>query len=164
MSRILVLGLGNSVLRDDSVGLRVADGVEARLAAAPLPAGVDVAVDRDEAGGWDVLDHAEGFDALILVDASTLDALPPGELRWYPGRAFPSARVGGPHSTDMFTALEYGRSNGLRVPDEIHILGIGVEDVTTFSEECTPRVAAACTPATTQVLERIAEIVARRCP
>jgi hypothetical protein len=62
----------------------------------------------------------------------------------------------------MFTALEYGRSNGLRVPDEIHILGIGVEDVTTFSEECTPRVAAACAPATIQVLERIVEIGARR--
>jgi len=162
MTRIAVLGLGNGVLSDDTVGLRVAERVEARLPGARMPDGVEVAVRQDEAGGWDVLDEAEGFDAVVLVDASTLEPMAPGELRWYEGPAFLSARLGGPHSTDLWTALEYGRRNGLHVPDEIHVLGIGVEDVLTFSEQCTPAVTAAIEPAASAVLERVGEIARRR--
>lgn len=161
MIRIAVLGLGNPVLRDDSVGLRVAEAVEARLAdQLPFP-DVDVRVVQDEAGGWSVLDHVEGCQAMILIDASTLEPMEPGELRWYDGRALLSPRVGGPHSIDLFSALELGRKLGMTVPDEVHVLGIGIEDAWTFSEEPGERVAAAVEPAADMVLARLGEIVAR---
>jgi len=156
--RIAVLGLGNGVLSDDTVGLRVAERFDALRAGLDLPAGVEVAVMQDEAGGWDVLDEVEGFDALVLVDASTLVPMAPGEMRWHEGRALFSPRLGGPHSTDLFTALEFGRKNGLRMPDEIHVLGIGVEDVQTFSENCTPAVREAVEPAARRIAERVTEI------
>jgi len=117
---------------------------------------------QDEAGGWDVLDAVEGFDAMILVDASTLEPTAPGDLRWHEGRALFSPRLGGPHSTDLFTALELARRGGLKVPDEIHVLGVGVEDVRTFSEDCTPKVREAVEPAARQILERVGEIARRR--
>lgn len=162
MTRIVVLGFGNSVLCDDAVGLRVAERLEALRPSLRMPDAVEWQVRQDEAGGWDVLDAVEGFDALVLVDASVLDRLEPGELRWHADRALFSPRLGGPHSTDLFTALEFGRRHGVRLPDEVHVLGIGVEDVVSFSEQCTPRVAAAVEPAAQAVLQRVGEIARRR--
>ncbi|NMC69237.1 MAG: hydrogenase maturation protease [Myxococcales bacterium] len=157
--RVVVLGLGNSVLADDAVGLKVADRVEALLAGGPPAGGVEVEVCRNESGGWDVLDYVEGADVLVLIDASTDSTLAPGELRWYDPHAltaFTSGRLRGVHNIDMFAALDYARRMGLRVPSEIHVLGIGVQDVRTFTEDCTPAVAAAVEPAAAAVLARLA--------
>lgn len=163
--RIVVLGLGNSVLADDTVGLKVADRVEALLAAAPPAAGAAVEVCRNESGGWDVLDYVEGADALVLVDASTDATLAPGELRWYDPRtlaSFTSGRLRGVHNIDMFTAIDYARRMGTRVPSAIHVLGIGVRDVLTLTEDCTPPVAAAIEPAAVEVLTRVTAVAASR--
>jgi hydrogenase maturation protease len=161
-TRVVVLGLGNSLLTDDSVGLKIAAAVEARLPAA-APPGCTVEVALSEVGGWDVLDLAEGFDAAVMIDASVDERLAPGELAWYDrGGGFTSGRLSGAHSTDVFTALEYGRRCGLAVPDEVHVLGVGVFDVLTFSEECTGEVKAAVDPGAEAVLQRVRDIALRR--
>ncbi|MBN1770940.1 MAG: hydrogenase maturation protease [Deltaproteobacteria bacterium] len=163
--RIVVLGLGNPVLADDAVGLEVAERVEALLASGFAPAGVEIEVCRNESGGWDVLDYVEDADALVLVDASTDSTLAPGELRWYDPRAlacFTSGRLRGVHNIDMFTAIDYARRMGTRVPAAIHVLGIGVEDVLTLTEECTPRVREAVEPAARRVLECLGRLAGGR--
>jgi hydrogenase maturation protease len=162
LRRVVVLGLGNSLLTDDSVGLKIAAAVGARLPAA-TPSGCEVEVAYSEVGGWDVLDQAEGFDAMVLVDASVDERLAPGELAWYDrGGGFTSGRLSGVHSTDVFTALEYGRRCGLVVPSEIHVLGVGVADVLTFSEECTAAVGAAIATGADAVLSRVRELSSLR--
>ena len=153
--KIAILGLGNSVLSDDAVGLKVAKRVKQLLPGFALPAGLECQVFCSEAGGWEVLDYAEGFDALILVDSILNHELGPGEMDWFPRGVFTSPRMSGVHSTDIFTALEFAARQGLKVPSVLHILGIGVEDIRTFSEECTPRVTAAIDPAAHAVLDRI---------
>jgi hydrogenase maturation protease len=160
--RVVVLGLGNSLLTDDSVGLKIAAEVAARLPAAELP-GCEVEIAFSEVGGWDVLDQAEGFDAMVLVDASIDPRLSVGELAWYErGGGFTSGRLSGAHSTDVFTALDYGRRCGLVVPSQVHVLGVGVADVLTFSEDCTAAVATAIAAGADAVLERVRAISSRR--
>jgi hydrogenase maturation protease len=159
--RVVVLGLGNSLLTDDSVGLKIAAEVGARLPAAEL-GGCEVEVAFSEIGGWDVLDQAEGFDAIVLVDASVDERLAPGELAWHDrGDGFTSGRLSGAHSTDVFTALDYGRRCGLVVPSQVHVLGVGVADVLTIGEDCTAAVAAAIAPGAAAVLDRVREITSR---
>jgi hydrogenase maturation protease len=162
--RIVVLGLGNSVLADDTVGLKVADRVEALLAVGSPASAAEIEVCRNESGGWDVLDYVEGADALVLVDASTDSTLAPGELRWYDYSSlasFTSGRLRGVHNIDMFTAIDYARRMGTHVPSAIHVLGIGVQDVLTFTEDCTPAVAAAVEPAAAAVLDRLVVVAAQ---
>lgn len=158
MKRIAILGLGNSVLGDDSVGLRVASGVEEardRIAAtAP-----DLGVFQDEAGGWQILDHVEGFDVLILVDAIQDPALETGQLAWYPRGVFRSPRISGVHNADVFQALELARGQGLHVPGEVHVLGVGIPESVTFSEQCSPPVEAAIPAAVAAVFGKIRELV-----
>jgi hydrogenase maturation protease len=63
--RTLVLGLGNPLLGDDAVGLKVAALVRERLGGAP---GVDV--EEEEAGGLRLMERMTGYDRAILVDAA----------------------------------------------------------------------------------------------
>ncbi len=168
--RVIVVGLGNSVLTDDCVGLRVAMQVETRLnSRGHLAYGtedrvdpVEIQVAQDEAGGWEILNYVEGFDALVLVDAILDPELAPGGLAWYPHRVFSSPRLSGVHDTDVFSALEFAERNGVKVPTQVHVLGIGVEDVMTFSEQCTPAVERAVPKAVDQVIDKLEEIVSGR--
>ena len=156
--KVTIMGLGNAVLTDDSVGLYVAERVAKELEAHPAPKGVSVQVTSNEAGGWEILDDVEGSDSLILVDSILDPGLAPGKLCWYPRKVFTSPRLTGVHNMDVFTAMDYARRHGLHMPDDVHVLGIGVEDTQTFSETCTPAVASAIPEAAQRVFEKLNEI------
>jgi hydrogenase maturation protease len=69
--RTLIAGIGNIFLSDDGFGVEVAR----RLATAPLPAGVTV-TDYGIRGMHLAYDLASGFDAAILVDATSRGGAP----------------------------------------------------------------------------------------
>ena len=73
--KTLILGLGNPLLRDDSVGLRVIQELQDRLAARP---GVEVS--EDYWGGLRLMERMIGFDRVIVVDAMR-SGEPPGSIR-----------------------------------------------------------------------------------
>ena len=72
--KILILGVGNYLMGDEGIGVHVA----ARLLNENLPAGVDI-VDGGT-GGFHLLGYFEGYETIILVDA-TLDNNPIGTIR-----------------------------------------------------------------------------------
>jgi len=153
--KIVVVGLGNPILTDDAAGIRISEVVRQKIEQVTLPRSVTVRICQDEVGGWDIIDRAEGFDILILIDAMTDPALKPGELKWYPHGAFSSIRLSGIHSMDVFTALEFAQKHGAKMPGKVLVLGMGVEDILNFSEECTPKVAAAIEKGADEVLYQI---------
>ncbi|MCB1825734.1 MAG: hydrogenase maturation protease [Candidatus Competibacteraceae bacterium] len=69
--RIVVLGLGNILLRDEGVGVRVVEALAARYV---LPAGVEV-VDGGTTG-MELLDTLAGCDHLLVCDAVQTGAPP----------------------------------------------------------------------------------------
>ncbi len=72
--RTLVLGLGNILLRDEGVGVRVVEALAERYV---LPAGVEV-VDGGTAG-MDLLDTLAGCAHLLICDAVQTGG-PPGSV------------------------------------------------------------------------------------
>ena len=72
--KILILGVGNYLMGDEGIGVHVA----ARLLNENLTAGVDI-VDGGT-GGFHLLGYFEGYETIILVDA-TLDNNPVGTIR-----------------------------------------------------------------------------------
>ena len=157
--RIIVIGLGNSILTDDSVGIKISEFLEKKLQTVSLPENLEITIEQNEAGGWDILDQVIGFDVLILIDAISDRTLAPGEVSWYSSKIFSSARLSGVHTMDVFSAIEYGKKSGLKVPDTLLILGVGVKDIHTFSEECTPEVKPAIEKGVEIVLEKIRELI-----
>jgi hydrogenase maturation protease len=132
--KTLVLGLGNPILSDDSAGYRVAMELQ-RL---DIP---NVDIQEAAIAGLDFLDALTGYDRTIIIDAIQTGKGEPGQIyRFGPDILANTRHAGAPHDVNLATALELGKKLKLALPREITIFAIEAEDVTSFSEECTPRV------------------------
>ncbi len=153
-ARILVLGIGNPIRRDDGAGLHVVR----RLRQEGLPPGVDA---LEVIGGWTaLLDRLGECDRLIVVDA--VDAgLPAGSVvDLDPAATRPGAKspLAGGHSLDLGEALALAGTLGLPRPSTVRVVGIQAEDLSSFSEECSPSVAASIGEACARVRSLLAEM------
>lgn len=146
--KILILGLGNPLVTDDSVGLRVVERLKTLLADR-----ADVEVSEDHWGGLRLMERMIGFDGAIVVDAIQTGA-PPGTIHRLTPDGIPTQRSVSAHDVNLSTALEFGRQAGARLPEnaDIRLVGIEAEDTLTFGERCTPAVQAAIPQAVEAVL------------
>jgi len=132
--KILVLGLGNTILSDDGVGIHVARRIKEKLP--------DIDVIEASAAGFRVVDEIIGYDKLILIDSIRTKNGQPGNYYKFGIEEFKSTlHHSSPHDMDMFSALELMKKHDADLPKEIIIYAIEVEDIFTFSEECTEKVA-----------------------
>jgi hydrogenase maturation protease len=132
--KTLVLGLGNTILRDDGVGIYVA-----RSLAECLRGAADVR--EAEVAGLDLIEILKGYDRAFIVDAIQLDGEEPGSVfRMTPGDIRITPRLASFHDIDLVTALELGRRLEFRMPREVVIFGVQAEDALTLGEGCTERV------------------------
>jgi hydrogenase maturation protease len=147
--RTLVLGLGNPLVSDDSVGLRVAAELKRRLADRP-----DLEIGEDYWGGLRLMERMIGFDRAVVIDAICTGA-PPGTIHRLTPDAVPTQRSASAHDVNLPTALAFGRRAGAKLPADENVLLVAIEaeDILTFSEECTPAVQAAVGRAVREVLE-----------
>jgi hydrogenase maturation protease len=155
--RTLVIGLGNPLVSDDSVGLRVAAELK------PLLAGrADVVVDEDYWGGLRLMERMAGFDRAVVVDA-ILTGAPPGTIHRLAPGSIPTQRSASSHDVNLPTALELGRRAGVHLPgdEDILLVGVEAEDVLNFGEDCTPAVQAAVGRAVQEVLDILETLDAR---
>ena len=140
--KTLVLGLGNPILSDDGVGVRVAEALRASL---PPDAPIDVC--ELSVGGLRLMEHMLGYERVILIDAMQPDHAEPGTFRRLSyselARICPTQHMACTHDTSLVTALEMAQRMALPVPREIIVYAIGVQDVESFGEELTPAVARA---------------------
>jgi hydrogenase maturation protease len=148
-ARILVLGLGNPLLRDDSIGLRVAAELKPLLAKRP---GVDV--EEEYRGGLRLMERMAGYDGALVIDSIQTGA-PPGKIHRLTLHSIPTQRSASAHDVNLPTALALGRIAGVSLPpdERVFLVGIEAEDILTLDEECTPAVRAAIPEAVRCVLE-----------
>lgn len=133
--KTLILGLGNPILSDDGVGIRVTEALASEF---NQP---EVTVMEASLAGLNLLDLLVNFDRAILIDAIQTTAGKVGEVYRLESGIFDSTRhTTTPHDVSFAGALELGRRLGLALPKQITIFAIEVADVSTFSEECSPEV------------------------
>lgn len=134
-AKTLILGLGNDMLTDDSVGLQIAHEVRARLAGNP---NIDV-IDTCEMG-LSLLDFMEGYGHVLIVDSVQTGQTPPGFLHEIDTHELKALPEMSPHFLGVGEVLSLGRALGLRVPETVRILAIEVADPFTVSTSITPAV------------------------
>jgi hydrogenase maturation protease len=149
--RTLILGLGNPILGDDSVGLHVAAAIQ------NLPLGPSVEVDTDTWGGLRLMERLVGYDRAVIIDAICTGDDPPGALRRLGPRDLPTQHTASAHDVTLPTALDLAATMGLKMPHDICIIAIEAANVLDFAEEMTPAVAAAVPAAVAAVLACLAE-------
>jgi hydrogenase maturation protease len=155
--KTLVLGLGNPILGDDSVGLRVAQQLDATLSEQP-----EIDIDIEYWGGLRLMERMVGYERAIIVDAicsgapaGTIHILSPGDM--------PTQRSASAHDVNLPTALEVGRQAGAALPREENITLVAIEavEVLTFGESLTAEVEAAI-PRAAQAVLAILDLPAAR--
>ena len=149
-TKTLILGLGNSLLCDDGVGIYVAAELKNRV---DRP---EITVMETGVAGLSLLDLLVGYDRAIIVDAIQTVGGKAGQIYRLEPKAFDTAiHTASAHGIDFTTALEFGKKLGLHLPQEIVIFAIEASDVSTFSEECTPEVTRAIPTCVEMVLREL---------
>ena len=133
--KTLILGLGNPILRDDGVGIKVAKEIGRRLISSSIE------VKEASIAGLDLLELIQGYTKVVLIDSIQVKGRMPGEILPLDLNDLrPTIRLSSPHDVNFATALELGKKLGLNLPQEIRIYAIQVEDISTFDENCSPSV------------------------
>jgi len=145
---VLILGLGNTILMDDGVGIHAA-----RQAARLLALGEPVKVVEAELGGFQLMDLLEGYRGAVILDAVNFPGRQPGEIVEFDLEHFqPTERLATGHQVSLPTALALGREMGRPMPEFVLVIGVQVAEAWTFGEQCTPAVAQAIEPAATRAV------------
>ncbi len=157
--KTLIVGLGNPILTDDGVGVKVAYQVEAALTEAQRE---NITVTEASVGGLRLMELMVGYDRVIIIDA----IIHPNGSGHEPGTIFrmskqdlkdisPTQHSASAHDTTLNTALDMADRMGLPLPQEVLIFAVEVEEIFVFSDDPTPAVAAAIPKVTAMVLEAI---------
>ena len=132
----LVLGIGNLIMTDDGVGVRVAQRL---MEGYRFPEGVTV-MDGGTLG-LDLLPHLEGVERLLMVDALETGG-PPGTVMRLSGEEIPMALQTklSPHQMGLQDLLAVAEFQGNR-PTEMVLWGVQPESIE-LGMELSPAVAA----------------------
>ncbi len=132
---VLVVGIGNPILTDDSIGIRVVDDLKCSQ---DFP---DFEFRTMCVGGLEVLENVQGFDTAIFIDAIKTRGGVPGDVYYFSVEDFrETLHLSNLHDVSFVTALELGRTLGLKVPKNVHILAIEIVEDMVFSDQLTPEI------------------------
>ena len=130
----LVLGIGNPILSDDAVGIKIAQQLEEEKPG--------LTVEQTNEAAIALIDLITDYDRLIIIDSIKTGQGKAGELYkltledFKPNNDFTSS-----HGMDIATAFEVGKSLGCRMPQSVSIYAVEIKDNENFSEQCTKEVA-----------------------
>ncbi len=147
--KTLVIGLGNPLVSDDSVGLRVAAQLKGLLAGRE-----NVEVTEDYWGGLRLMERMIGYDRAVIIDA-TYTGASPGTIHHLSTDSIATQKSASAHDVNLPTALAFGRTAGAHLPadKDVRLIGIEAEDLINFNDQCTPAVAAAIPRAVQEVVQ-----------
>ena len=150
--KTLVLGIGNPILSDDSVGVRVAQEVGKKVN------DPQVSVAETSIAGLSLLDLVVGYDKVIIIDAIQAKEGRAGSIYCMGTEDFSCTKhYSSPHQINLATALELGKMLNLAMPQKITVFAVEAKDITSFSEKCTPDVEQVIPEVVKMVLQELNE-------
>jgi len=155
--RTLILGMGNPILCDDAVGIRLARDFRTRLqTGSDNDPDVDI-IEDCSVGGLNLLDLVTGYERLIVFDSIRTPEARPGSWHSMTGATFrETMNLTNVHDANFTTALELGRRMGSCIPspEDVHIFAVEILDNTTFSETMTPELESAYADFSREIVDR----------
>lgn len=145
--RILVMGVGNPLMTDEGVGVRVAEQL---MAGYVFPDNVEVV----DAGtmGFTILTLLKDRDRVLVIDAVNGSGRPPGTVMILsPEDAAPTTVLHSLHDTRLVDVLQAADLMDNHV--EATVVGVQIESMTQWVLELTPDVEAALPIATAAALD-----------
>jgi hydrogenase maturation protease len=133
--KTIVLGIGNPVLTDDALGVKVAEQLSGLMETRALAT-----------TGYDVIDALLGYERAYIVDGVNTGAKPGTIMELTPEDLMADLEFTGTHNLHLGASLSLGyRLFREEMPREIKIFAVEVEDAFNFGRCCTPAVNEAIT-------------------
>lgn len=155
--KTLLVGMGNPILCDDAVGIRLARYCNSRIGRVP---GVTVC-EECSVGGLNILEVLSGFDRVVILDSIKTTMSRPGYWYRFTGESLHATmNLNNIHDVNFATALELGRRLGMALPEDkdIHIFVVEVMDNITFAEQMSEPLEQHFLTYAEEIYEEIAEI------
>jgi hydrogenase maturation protease len=129
MATVLILGIGNILLRDEGVGVHVVQEIEARVARGEVRLSEDVEVYDGGTFGIDLVDAIANRRKVIVIDAVQADA-PPATVLKFRGADLALKKTAdlSLHQVGLLETLAMARQLGCE-PQEVVIFGIVPKDM-----------------------------------
>lgn len=132
-NQVLILGVGNEILTDDSIGPRIANDLEKMFP----DSGADFMI--SSLGGLEVLELICNYKEVIIIDAiRTRDGEPGTVYLMKPDDFKETLHLSSFHDVNFLTALKLGEELDFKVPEEISIIAIEIIEDLVFSNDLTP--------------------------
>jgi hydrogenase maturation protease len=143
-AKTVVIGIGNSILSDDAVGIKAVQAIQASYYANEIKKmrGEDlIKFIEVSTGGINLMEHMEGFQTAVLIDAIVTGRHKAGTIFKFIYPDIPYTRnTVSTHDMDLPMALEMGKHLGISLPSEIIIFAVEAKDTVNFGENLTEEV------------------------
>ena len=149
--KTIILGVGNSIMSDDGVGIHVANELKKHI---NHP---DVTIDEAITGGLNLLELLLGYDKAIIIDAVKTQDGRDGEVKRIPLSNFSTIHSCNPHDVSLIEAIDMAKKMGEnRIPKEIIVIGIMMKEMPCeFGEKLSNKIATAVPKAVQMTIDEI---------
>jgi len=150
----LLVGMGNPILCDDAVGIRLAKDFKKQLTHRFR---LDV-IEECSVGGLNLLDLLAEYARVIVLDSIHTSGGKPGEWYFFTADSLRETyHLTNIHDANFTTALKLGHAMGMPLPDPSNILifAVEIEDNRTFSEQMSAELERGYTKYASEILEEI---------
>ena len=137
MPRTLVLGLGNDILGDDGIGLRIVEELKRR------PGLAELEFETATTAGLALLDILQGYERAYIVDSAATRRQRPGYLHRIPACSVAELPLNlSSHYAGLPDVLALAKVLNVELPHSIEVLGVEVEDPYTIRLGLSPQLEA----------------------
>ena len=151
--KTIILGIGNPILGDDGVGIKVVKELKKHLK------DPDIKLDEAATGGINLLDQMMGYDKAILIDTIKNKNIKHGEIKRLSLDDFPSFHSYNPHDISLPEACVIARQLGeTRIPHDITIFGISLRSMPCeFGEEISEEISKAIPKTVDMIMSELSD-------
>lgn len=130
---ILILGIGNEILSDDGIGIRLVRDL------ASISEWKDAEFLTCSCGGLEVIEYIKEYKKVIIIDSIKTGKGKPGEIfHFMPSDFRETCNLSNLHDVNFITALGIGENLGVNIPADIHIIAVEIIENRKFSEKLSP--------------------------
>ena len=132
---ILILGMGNDILTDDGIGIKITKVLEKEF---PTKGFI---YDTLSLGGLEIIEYIKDFNSVIIIDAiKTMNGIPGTVYQFVPEDFKETLHLSNIHDISFLTSLRLAKDLEIKTPDNIHIIAIEILEDMVFSDNFTPQI------------------------
>jgi len=134
-NKILILGMGNDILTDDGIGIKITKVLEKKF---PFP---NIIYNTLSLGGMEIIEYIKNFNSVVIIDAiKTLNGVPGTVYQFMPSDFKETTHLSNVHDISFLTALKLAKELDIKIPETIIIIAIEIVEDMVFSNDFTPQV------------------------